>query len=78
MPFTYSAVRRALAEAVDGLPLDWRPGRVLDFGAGPGTATLAAAATWPGAPTGGWVAVERSRRAPPWRTRPRPPPTHRR
>lgn len=63
MPFTYSAVRRVLVEAASGMPSSWAPSRVLDYGAGPGTAGLAAAATWPGAGTAGWVAVERSRRA---------------
>lgn len=64
MPFTFSAIRRVLMEAAAALPADWAPAKVLDYGAGPGTAGLAAAATWPGADTAnGWVAVERSRRA---------------
>ncbi len=47
MPATYAAVRAALAGAADCL-LGEAPRTLLDVGAGPGTATLAALDLWPG------------------------------
>jgi len=46
MPATYAAVRTALAQAVDVIP-GFRPGSILDVGAGPGTASWAAFDAWP-------------------------------
>jgi len=46
MPATYAAVRAALAQAVDVIP-GFAPRSLLDVGAGPGTASWAAADTWP-------------------------------
>jgi ribosomal protein RSM22 (predicted rRNA methylase) len=46
MPATYAAVRAALAQIVDVIP-DFRPGSMLDVGAGPGTASWAAFDAWP-------------------------------
>lgn len=46
MPATYAAVRAVLADLERGAP-DFVAGSVLDAGAGPGTAALAAAKTWP-------------------------------
>jgi ribosomal protein RSM22 (predicted rRNA methylase) len=50
LPGTYAALRAVLAEAAATAPPGWRPASVLDFGAGPGTAALAARAVWPPAP----------------------------
>lgn len=47
MPATYAAVHRVLAEATARIP-GFQPQRLLDAGAGPGTATWAALAVWPG------------------------------
>jgi ribosomal protein RSM22 (predicted rRNA methylase) len=47
MPATYAAVQTVMAEAAARAP-DMAPASILDLGAGPGTATLAAAQTWPG------------------------------
>lgn len=44
MPSTYAAVRHVLASAADAAAMV--PRRLIDLGAGPGTATLAAASTW--------------------------------
>jgi ribosomal protein RSM22 (predicted rRNA methylase) len=46
MPATYAAVSEVLAEAQALLP-DFAPASLLDVGAGPGTASWAAAAAWP-------------------------------
>jgi ribosomal protein RSM22 (predicted rRNA methylase) len=46
MPATYAAVRAALEEAARRLP-GFSPGRLLDAGAGTGSAAWAAAAVWP-------------------------------
>lgn len=46
MPATYAACVRACDLTAQRIP-DFAPRRVLDIGAGPGTATLAAAAVWP-------------------------------
>jgi ribosomal protein RSM22 (predicted rRNA methylase) len=46
MPATYAAVRAALARTAEIVP-DFQPRSVLDVGAGPGTASWAAAVTWP-------------------------------
>jgi ribosomal protein RSM22 (predicted rRNA methylase) len=46
MPATYAAVAAALAAARAALPAFW-PERLLDVGAGPGTASFAALETWP-------------------------------
>lgn len=46
MPATFAAVRAVLADLERGAP-DFVPGSVLDAGAGPGTAALAAAQIWP-------------------------------
>jgi ribosomal protein RSM22 (predicted rRNA methylase) len=46
MPATYAAVIQALAQVVEADP-DFAPETCLDLGAGPGTATWAALATWP-------------------------------
>jgi hypothetical protein len=45
MPACYAALRRVLGE-VGSLRPEWRPRSMLDFGAGPATATWAAAAVW--------------------------------
>jgi ribosomal protein RSM22 (predicted rRNA methylase) len=50
LPATYAAVSAALAEVAKTLP-DFRPKSVLDLGAGPGTASWAAGAIWPGIET---------------------------
>ncbi len=47
LPATYAANQRVMAEVADLLP-DFAPQSVLDCGAGPGTATWAALAQWPG------------------------------
>lgn len=47
MPATYAACVRAFDLTAQRWP-DFQPANVLDLGAGPGTATLAAAAVWPG------------------------------
>lgn len=47
MPATYAAVAAALAYTAEQLP-EWRPESVLDLGAGPGTASIAALDRWPG------------------------------
>lgn len=47
LPATLAATNRVLAELA-GLAPEWRPASVLDLGAGPGTASWAAAAQWPG------------------------------
>lgn len=46
MPATYAAVRSVLADLERGAP-DFVPGSLLDAGAGPGTAALAVAQSWP-------------------------------
>lgn len=46
MPATYAAVRAALAQTTQIVP-DFAPALLLDVGAGPGTATWAAADAWP-------------------------------
>lgn len=46
LPATFAAVHAALSQVAERLP-DWRPETLLDVGAGPGTATWAAAAVWP-------------------------------
>jgi ribosomal protein RSM22 (predicted rRNA methylase) len=46
MPATYAAVEAALARLAERWP-EFAPASVLDLGAGPGTATLAARETWP-------------------------------
>jgi ribosomal protein RSM22 (predicted rRNA methylase) len=46
MPATYAAVASALAEARRAAP-NFAPSHLLDVGAGPGTASLAAVAAWP-------------------------------
>lgn len=46
LPATFAAVLAALEQVRDRQPA-WQPGSVLDVGAGPGTATWAAAALWP-------------------------------
>ncbi|MCK9914158.1 small ribosomal subunit Rsm22 family protein [Microbacteriaceae bacterium K1510] len=46
MPATYAAVRAALTQAIDVVP-DFAPRSLLDVGAGPGTASWAAADAWP-------------------------------
>lgn len=46
MPATYAAVRAALAQTIDIVP-DFTPRSLLDVGAGPGTASWAAAEAWP-------------------------------
>jgi ribosomal protein RSM22 (predicted rRNA methylase) len=46
MPATYAAVAAAFAEARLAVP-EYSPGSVLDVGAGPGTASIAAVAAWP-------------------------------
>jgi ribosomal protein RSM22 (predicted rRNA methylase) len=45
LPATFAATRAVMAEAALRLP-DFAPRRMLDFGAGPGTALWAAAQTW--------------------------------
>jgi ribosomal protein RSM22 (predicted rRNA methylase) len=47
MPACYAALHRALLELSRLAPPGWRPASVLDFGAGPGTATWAAREVWP-------------------------------
>ena len=47
LPATYAATRRAMGFAAEMLP-DFRPASLLDLGAGPGTASFAAADCWPG------------------------------
>ncbi|HVW22709.1 MAG TPA: small ribosomal subunit Rsm22 family protein [Opitutaceae bacterium] len=46
LPATYAAVRQALQRAAEAAP-DFAPRTLLDAGAGPGTATWAAAECWP-------------------------------
>lgn len=46
MPATYAAVRHALGQAAERCP-EFAPTSLLDVGAGPGTASWAAAETWP-------------------------------
>ncbi len=46
MPATYAATRRALFALTQRAP-DFAPRSLLDFGAGPGTATFAALSLWP-------------------------------
>ncbi len=46
LPATFAATTAAFAAAASARP-DFSPATLLDFGAGPGTATWAAAATWP-------------------------------
>src|SRR5262245_43724225 len=46
LPATYAAITTVLG-AVRELRPDWRPGTLLDLGAGPGSGLWAAAATWP-------------------------------
>ncbi|HEV7415411.1 MAG TPA: small ribosomal subunit Rsm22 family protein [Tianweitania sediminis] len=46
LPATYAAVRSALEHAAERMP-DFRPGSLLDIGAGPGTAMWASADRWP-------------------------------
>jgi len=46
MPATYAAVRAALAQAMQIIP-EFAPRSILDVGAGPGTASWAAADIWP-------------------------------
>lgn len=46
LPATYAAVRAALSMVEDAAP-DFHPGRLLDFGAGPGTVLWAASDAWP-------------------------------
>jgi ribosomal protein RSM22 (predicted rRNA methylase) len=46
LPATYAVAAAALAQVRDAVP-DFAPARVLDAGAGPGTATWAARETWP-------------------------------
>ena len=46
MPATFAAIARALAETADRMP-DFRPGSLLDVGAGTGAATWAATTVWP-------------------------------
>jgi ribosomal protein RSM22 (predicted rRNA methylase) len=46
MPATYAAARYALGQAAERCP-DFAPRTLLDVGAGPGTASWAAADTWP-------------------------------
>ena len=46
LPATYAVAAAALAQVRDAVP-DFVPARLLDAGAGPGTATWAARATWP-------------------------------
>lgn len=47
LPATYAAIRACLEAVADRRP-DFSPARLLDAGAGPGTALWAAAETWPG------------------------------
>ncbi|GAB4820160.1 hypothetical protein N2152v2_007206 [Parachlorella kessleri] len=49
MPACYAALRRVLGEVAARRP-GWRPETMLDFGAGPGTATWAAQQVWRDAP----------------------------
>jgi ribosomal protein RSM22 (predicted rRNA methylase) len=60
MPACYAAVHRVLSELLQAAPPRWRPASVMDYGAGPGTATWAAQAVWPGAPALDVSAVEPS------------------
>src|SRR5215472_2987599 len=46
LPATYAVAAAALAQVRDAVP-DFVPARLLDAGAGPGTATWAARTTWP-------------------------------
>lgn len=57
LPATLAVTRAVLGEVALRRP-DWRPGSVLDLGAGPGTATWAALAVFPGVTRA--VLVERS------------------
>ena len=47
LPACYAALRHTLGETASLLGPDWRPRTMLDFGAGPGTAALAAQDVWP-------------------------------
>ena len=47
MPATYAAIRASLASAAELIP-DFKPRNMLDIGAGPGTAVIAANDCWPG------------------------------
>ncbi|MGV3523443.1 MAG: small ribosomal subunit Rsm22 family protein [Candidatus Sericytochromatia bacterium] len=46
LPATYGVMRAVWAQ-LQGAQPDWTPGSLLDLGAGPGTASLAALALWP-------------------------------
>ncbi|GAC1668953.1 MAG: small ribosomal subunit Rsm22 family protein [Candidatus Limnocylindrales bacterium] len=46
MPATFASIARALAETADRMP-DFRPGSLLDVGAGTGAASWAATTIWP-------------------------------
>ena len=46
MPAGYAALHRVLLELQSAAPVGWRPESILDFGAGPGTATWAAHSIW--------------------------------
>jgi ribosomal protein RSM22 (predicted rRNA methylase) len=54
LPATYAACRAAMAAAAGRAPR-FAPGRLLDVGAGPGTASWAAVETWPGIVQVGWL-----------------------
>jgi ribosomal protein RSM22 (predicted rRNA methylase) len=47
MPATYATIRASLASAAELIP-DFKPRNMLDIGAGPGTAVIAANDCWPG------------------------------
>jgi ribosomal protein RSM22 (predicted rRNA methylase) len=47
LPATYAAVRAVFARVEEAMP-DFTPSSLLDIGAGPGTAALAAREAWPG------------------------------
>ncbi|KAK2080755.1 hypothetical protein QBZ16_000609 [Prototheca wickerhamii] len=63
LPACYAALRHTLGETASLLGPNWRPRTMLDFGAGPGTAALAAQDVWPadgGAPALRITAVDAS------------------
>ena len=58
-PATYAAAVFVLSRLAEQRP-DWRPRTVLDAGAGPGMATWAAAAVWPGLEQATLVEIEQA------------------
>lgn len=58
---SYGLAVRVFEDVAAGLPPSWAPRSILDFGAGPGSATLAARDVWPDSLTDACVLVDPSR-----------------